>query len=112
MSCSTTRKTLCGHIECSTCYNRSFATYQKSEFWSSKNKLKPYQVLKSSNNKYLFDCRDCGHELEIMVKNVSIGQWCKYCNRDGLCSSDNCDFCHKKSFASHPMAINWSNKII
>lgn len=110
MSCSITQKELCGNTKCSTCYNRSFATHHKSEYWSSKNVLEPFEVLKSSNKKYLFDCNDCGHELEMIVKNVSIGQWCKYCNRDGLCSSNNCDFCYKKSFASHPMAINWSNK--
>jgi predicted Zn-ribbon and HTH transcriptional regulator len=110
MTCSSTSKILCGYNECSICYNRSFATHPKSEFWSSKNELQPYEVLKSSNKKYLFDCKDCGHELEMMVKNVSIGQWCKYCNGNGLCLSNDCEFCYNKSFASHPMAICWSNK--
>ena len=110
MSCSNTRKVLCGEIECSTCYNRSFAAHPKSEYWSSKNELKPYEVLKNSNKKYLFDCEECKHEIKMMVKNVSIGQWCKYCNRDGLCISDSCEFCYNKSFASHTMAICWSLK--
>jgi very-short-patch-repair endonuclease len=110
MSCSTTRKILCGNIKCSTCYSRSFATHPKSEFWSSKNELEPHEVLKSSNKKYLFDCKECGHELEMMVKNVSGGQWCKYCKGGGICTSDKCDMCYKRSFASHPMAVCWSNK--
>jgi hypothetical protein len=52
MSCSETRKVLCGKKECSTCYNRSFATHPKSKYWSSKNEVEPYQVLKNSNKKY------------------------------------------------------------
>ena len=99
-------KNLCG---CSTCYDRSFATHPRAINWSSKNEMKPFQVTKSSNKKYWFDCSDCGHELEMILKNVSIGQWCKYCNSDGLCDKD-CEFCYNKSFASQPMAIMWSSK--
>jgi very-short-patch-repair endonuclease len=105
--CSPTSKKLCG--ECSTCYNRSFATHPRAIYWSSKNELEPKQVTKSSNKKFYFDCPDCEHELEMSLCNISNGQWCKYCNRDGLCNK-NCEFCYKKSFASHPMAIYWSSK--
>jgi hypothetical protein len=108
--CSNTRKVLCGISDCITCYNRSFATHPKSVYWSSKNELAPHQILKSSNKKYLFNCEDCGHEIEMIVKNVSCDQWCKYCNRDGLCLDDDCEFCFNKSFASHPMASCWSLK--
>jgi len=110
MSCNISRKNLCNKSVCSTCYSRSFATHPKSEYWSSKNEHKPHQVLKSSNKKYLFDCKECGHELRLPLCNITNGQWCKYCNRDGLCSLDDCEFCYKKSFASHPMAIWWSLK--
>lgn len=110
MNCSATSKKLCGKYDCSSCYERSFISHPKAKFWSSKNLLKPIQVFKNSNKKYLFDCADCGHEIEMMVKNVSIGQWCNYCNRDGLCNNESCQFCYNKSFASHPMAKNWSNK--
>jgi hypothetical protein len=68
MNCTITSKKLCGQPECSTCYNRSFAIHPKSIYWSSKNNVKSYQVLKNSNKKYLFDCIDCGHELEMGVK--------------------------------------------
>ena len=82
MNCSVTSKKLCGKEECTTCYNRSFATHSKAIYWSSKNELQPFQVFKSSNKKYLFDCSYCGHELILSLCNISIGQWCKYCNLD------------------------------
>jgi very-short-patch-repair endonuclease len=110
MSCSPISKSLCGVESCLTCYSRSFATHEKALLWSNKNEVKPQYVLKNSNKKYWFDCTDCGHELEMIVKNVASGQWCKYCNRDGLCDKDDCLFCHSKSFASHPMAELWSSK--
>lgn len=110
MSCSATRKKLCGIIECSICYNRSFAMHPKSQFWSSKNELEPYEVFKCSNKKYWFDCTDCGHEIQLQLGNIINGQWCSYCNKDKLCNSNNCNFCFNKSFASHPMANGWSSK--
>lgn len=106
MSCSPTSKKLCG--QCDVCNQRSFVTHPKAICWSSKNQVSASEVLRSSNKKYLFNCDDCGHELEMMVKNVNMGQWCKYCNRDGLCDAKDCLFCFQKSFASHPMADAWS----
>ena len=110
MSCSDTQKTLCGDELCKRCYERSFATHPRASCWSSENDLKPYQVLKNSNKKYKFDCADCGHELEMILKNACSGQWCKYCNSDGLCYAEDCLFCFQKSFASHPMAESWSSQ--
>jgi len=110
MSCSPSSKKLCGVASCMTCYARSFATHEKAAYWSSKNEVEPSFVLKSSNKKYWFNCTDCGHELEIALCNVTNGQWCKYCNSDGLCDQEDCLFCHSKSFASHPMAEMWSSK--
>jgi very-short-patch-repair endonuclease len=106
--CNLSQKKLCGSEECDTCYSRSFATHSRASFWSLSNKLKPHEVLLNSNKKYLFDCNDCGHQLEMVLKNVAFGQWCKYCNSDGLCENNSCEFCYKKSFASHPMASRWS----
>ena len=57
--CSPTSKKLCS--ECSTCYNRSFATHPRAVYWSSKNELEPKQVLKNSKKKYLFYCPYCEH---------------------------------------------------
>ena len=108
MSCSPANKKLCG--KCDICNQRSFAMHSRATCWSSKNALKAYEVLRSSNKKYLFDCKDCGHELEMSLCNLSNGQWCKYCNSNGLCDEEDCLFCYQKSFASHPMAESWSDK--
>ncbi len=110
MSCCNTSKKLCEDSECSTCHSRSFATHPRAKFWSDKNTMGPHEVLRSSNKKYIFDCEECGHELEMILKNVVSGQWCKYCNGNGLCQSESCKFCYNRSFASHPMAIAWSLK--
>lgn len=110
MNCSTTQKRLCGKEECKMCYDRSFATHPRALEWSPSNELQPIHVLRNSNKKYKFDCAECGHELEMAIHNVAKGQWCKYCNSDGLCEDDSCEFCFNKSFASHPMAIAWSNQ--
>jgi|UniRef100_A0A6C0BF54 very-short-patch-repair endonuclease len=107
MNCSSTQKALCGQEECSICYERSFAIHERALMWSIENELQPHQVLKNSNKKYKFNCEDCGHKLEMILKNVYSGQWCKYCKSDGLCEED-CLFCYQKSFASHPMAESWS----
>jgi hypothetical protein len=108
MSCSITRKVLCG--KCEVCLERSFASSSRAGNWSSKNKLKPSQVLLCSNKKYIFDCEECGHELELTLTHINSGSWCAYCNKSGLCQKKDCDFCYQKSFASHPMARNWSDR--
>lgn len=110
MACSPTSKKLCGILSCSICLNRSFHTHPKASCWSSKNELDPLDIHKSSNKKFWFDCTECGHEILLSLNNVSAGQWCMYCNKSELCNSSDCDFCFNKSFASHPMAINWSSK--
>ena len=110
MSCSTKQKVLCGLESCIVCYERSFAIHIRASCWSSQNKLQAIQVTKSSNKKFKFDCKDCGHEIILSLCNISNGQWCKYCNRDGLCDADDCLFCYQKSFAPHPMAESWSTK--
>jgi very-short-patch-repair endonuclease len=110
MNCSATQKLLCGEESCKTCYERSFATHPRASCWSSQNDIRAIQVTKSSNKKYKFDCGDCGHEILISLCNITNGQWCKYCNRDGLCDAEDCLFCYQKSFASHPMAEAWSTQ--
>lgn len=110
MSCSANQKILCGEASCKTCYERSFATHPRASCWSSHNEFRAIQVTKSSNKKYKFDCEDCGHEIQLMLCNVTKGQWCKYCNSDGICDEENCLFCYQKSFASHPMSESWSTR--
>lgn len=108
--CIPTQKTVCGTSTCTVCFQRSFASHPRAAFWSFKNEIHPYQVNKNCNKKFKFDCPDCGHQIDMALNHINIGQWCVYCNRDKLCESDDCNFCFNKSFASHEMASSWSIK--
>ncbi len=43
-------------------FERSFASHIKSQYWSDKNEIKPRDVCKSSNKKYLFDCPEASQK--------------------------------------------------
>ena len=92
-------------------YERSFASHEKAKYWSKKNgDVKPNDVYKgSSKTKYWFDCDKCPHEFDITLNNIANNRWCPYCSNKNLCDNAKCDDCLKKSFASHPKAIHWSN---
>jgi len=102
---------LCNKTDCNQCFEKSFASYEKSLFWSDKNKLKPRQVFKNGHNKYIFNC-DCGHEFEANLYNIIKGSWCSYCAKPArnLCDKEDCNQCFEKSFANHEKAGYWSNK--
>jgi len=90
---------LCG--KCIICYNKSFASHEKSKYWSSKNVLKPNEVLKGSEKKFSFNCDKCNHELEMKLKDItSKGHWCSYCSHQKLCDNVECKMCFENSFAS------------
>ena len=105
-------KILCDNIDCKTCYKKSFASHEKNIFWSSKNgNIKPRDVFKSSNKKYLFDCNLCGHKFESVLGNITNGEnWCGFCSNRLLCESNDCKMCLDKSFESHTNSKYWSNK--
>ena len=107
--CIPTQK-LCNKEKCKQCFEKSFASHEKSKFWSDKNKLKPRQITKSNGNKYLFNCDSCLHEFDIALNNVNAGKWCPYCVNKQLCDNINCKLCFEKSFASHEKAKYWSDK--
>jgi hypothetical protein len=89
--------------DCKICFEKSFASHPKSKFWSNKNKLKSYQVFKGTGKKYLFDCKVCNHEFEARLDNIT-------CSTTKICKKEDCQYCFKKSFASHPKSKFWSNK--
>jgi hypothetical protein len=72
-TCNATCKTLCANETCTECFGRSFASHEKAACWSARNALKPREVLRSSNKKYWFDCADCGHSSEMIVKMCQQG---------------------------------------
>jgi hypothetical protein len=100
-------KKLC-EFDCKQCYEKSFASSDKAQYWSETNKLEPIQVFKSTHVKYIFDC-GCGHEFESTLGNITKDQWCPYCANKKLCEFD-CKQCFNKSFASSNKAQYWSYK--
>lgn len=102
------QRKLCDN-NCELCFNRSFASHPKSEFWSDSNKKTPRQVFKSSKNKVFFDCNICNHTFESNLNNINNGKWCNFCSNKLLCNDNNCKICFNRSFASHPKSMFWSN---
>nr|WNL49722.1 restriction endonuclease [Marseillevirus sp.] len=99
---------LCSSNKCKTCFEKSFASSDKAEFWSvEKNKQRPRDVLFSSGRKFWFECKRCGHSFEVSLANVSSGCFCPFCSNKRLCLSDDCKTCFEKSFASHNKAEFW-----
>jgi len=59
--CSTPANKLCDNDRCEKCYEKSFASHPKSEFWSKVNEIKPRQVFKNSYKSFIFNCNKCDH---------------------------------------------------
>lgn len=110
--CSKPPKRLCDDENCNHCFDNSFASHPKAEFWSDKNKEKPRNVFKGSENKFWFRCQECGHDFETKLYCILDNKWCKYCGHNLLCDDMECSFCFDNSFASHPKAEFWSDKNI
>jgi very-short-patch-repair endonuclease len=108
--CCIPSRLLCNDNDCKFCFEKSFASHEKSIFWSNKNGINPRQALKFSNNKYLFDCNLCNHNNEIALNNINAGNWCSYCcyPPQKLCKNNECKSCFEKSFASHKKSKFWS----
>jgi very-short-patch-repair endonuclease len=102
-------KKLCNDINCEMCFEKSFESHPKSEFWSNLNELLPREVTKTSGKKMKFDCIDCKHVFEMMISNIK-NSWCHFCSNDRLCDDINCSTCFEKSFASNPKSIYWNNE--
>lgn len=103
--CSNPPKKLCNDINCEQCMEKSFASHPKAKYLSKKNEVSPREIFKSTNKKYIFDCK-CGHEYEISPNKIKNS--CCYCSNQKLCDDINCDNCMEKSFAMHPNAKYWS----
>ena len=99
--CSNPPKKLCEDDNCKMCFNNSFASHEKSIYWSNENQVTPRQVFRGGDRKkYIFNCI-CGHKLEMILKQISCqGRWCSYCSHQKLCEYKECELCLKNSFAS------------
>lgn len=91
------------------CEGTSFASHEKSKYWSSKNVEQPEKIAKFSHKKYYFDC-DCGHEIIQRINSIQNDQWCPFCSDppQKLCDDDNCAHCFNNSFASQNQSKYWS----
>jgi hypothetical protein len=74
-------KYLCDDNNCKLCLDRSFASHEKSNCWSKKNKVRPRDVCKSSHKKYWFDCDNCEKNFKTKLNGVANGQWCPVCRQ-------------------------------
>ncbi len=101
--------------DCDFCFENSFASHEKAEFWSEeKNEnVNPRTVFKSTSDDFWFDCHICKHEFKSQLFNITEGTWCGFCSSPPrrLCSAEEgCELCLEKSFASHEKATFWSEK--
>jgi hypothetical protein len=111
--CSIPPQKLCDNIGCSSCLEKSFASFdgitpngkRKVECWDyDKNGLiTPRKVFKSSGKKYEFKCDACEHPFDSILRNITINnqRWCPYCGKKKLCDDEHCSSCFNKSFASY-----------
>ena len=70
---------MCYEQNCVICFNKSFASHEKSNFWSDKNVIESRKVFKKSAVKYWFKCNKCSNDFESKVCHVSDGSWCPKC---------------------------------
>jgi very-short-patch-repair endonuclease len=108
--CSNPPKQLCNETECSICFEKSFASHEKSKYWSCKNTENPRNIFKSSDKKFWFDCMECNHSFDSSLGNVVNNRWCPFCSGNKLCNEKECIFCYNNSFASHEKSKYWSKK--
>lgn len=108
LDCETRKKgKLCGEEECKPCFERSFASHEKSKYLAE-GQGSPLLMEKNSNKKYWFECKKCKHSFEARLDSVSRGRFCPFCSNQKICSSDECKTCFEKSFSSSDRAEFWS----
>lgn len=98
--CAKPCKKLCDNEECIQCFNNSFYSNYNSLFWSNKNEVHPRNIIKSSKNKFWFDCHECNHSFEASLDNIINNKWCPYCAHFKLCEVLDCIYCFNNSFSS------------
>ena len=97
--CSKSPKLLCHNLECQICFNKSFASHEKSKYLI--DKIDPRFIFKSSSVKLNFLCDICNHNYNTCLSIATFQNiWCPYCSSSKLCDGENCEECYKKSFAS------------
>jgi hypothetical protein len=100
---------LCDDDRCQDCFNKSFASIEKSNEWDYKlNKVKPRDVFKSSAKKYWFKCKTCCNNYHMMLSALTYGGTCYYCNGSQLEGNTNEEITKKYSFANNKYSKYWN----
>ena len=72
-------KKLCNNDDCQTCFKKSFASHERSNYWSDKNKINPRHIFKGTPKKYWFNCNICNHEFRSSLNHIIGNRWCPIC---------------------------------
>ncbi|AYV76702.1 MAG: restriction endonuclease [Terrestrivirus sp.] len=72
-------KKLCDKNDCIDCYNKSFASHEKSKFYIESQSLKPREFFKYASHIGIFYCNKCKTNFQIKIAQVSQGIWCQNC---------------------------------
>jgi hypothetical protein len=111
LCCGTKYGKLCSSENCIICYNASFMSSNKVQYWdyTLNDNISPRNVYKSSSKKYWFNCGS--HKFEVTLANITNGQWCPYacCCKitSKLCDSNECKVCLDASFESSEKKNYW-----
>ncbi len=77
------KQRLCADSNCSTCFEKSFASSSHSVYWdyTGNGAITPRDIFKSSSlQKYWFICAE-KHKFDSTPANISNGHWCVYCSK-------------------------------
>jgi very-short-patch-repair endonuclease len=92
------------------CLISSKQPFFKEDYYVKENQPPIETITLHCNTRYKFKCSTCLHIIIQSPDGIFKGKWCNYCTGDALCPVDiDCEFCFKKSFASHPHSIHLSN---
>lgn len=80
---------------CIRCYNRTFATCEKANEWSSRNEIPAHQVMRSGRGSFLFTCSQCKHDYSALLTHACVpgGAPCPYCAGRNVCDVTDCQTC-------------------
>jgi very-short-patch-repair endonuclease len=71
---------LCENVNCNLCFDNSFASVERSKYWSDENKLKPREVFKFSLKKFKFNCDKCLKPFDKQISDITYyNSWCPSC---------------------------------
>ena len=69
---------LCEDVNCSMCFNNSFASVERSKFIVNKN-INPRMLFKRTNKKIEFMCDECNEPFNTILSDITNGVWCPKC---------------------------------